>query len=45
MTTRRRLGIVAAALALTALVLVRTGPVTAERPADGVAPRFQVVEP
>ena len=45
MTTRRRLGIVAAALALTTLgglALVLTGPVTAQRPADGVAPRFQV---
>src|SRR5713101_2249592 len=43
--TTRRLGIVAAALALTTLgglALVLTGPVTAQRPADGVAPRFQV---
>src|SRR5207245_158239 len=41
----RRLGIVAAALALTTLgglALVLTGPVTAQRPANGVAPRFQV---
>ena len=45
MTTRRRLGIVAAALALTTLgglALVRTGPVTAQNPANAVAPRFQV---
>ena len=43
--TTRRLGIVAAVLALTTLgglVLVLTGPVTAQRDANGVAPRFQV---
>src|SRR2546427_96766 len=43
--TTRRLGIVAAVLALTTLgglVLVLTGPVTAQSAANGVAPRFQV---